>query len=564
MNIQLFSDDQILSEAFRKKIIDEIEGPENKERKRREAAKWEIWRDQVRKFVLDRLKSQGFQQETIEIMNQRATNVNLFKKIVSKKARSYAKGVDRSVPDNVKATADLEAVCCAMDLTGAMKRADRYRKAARNCVVYIYPEQVEDPENAQQLKWTLTAKVYFPHLYDAIPDSKDHERMRCMILSPFADESELSTAPSLAGGDGRNITQYANPAWRRDHVEQTIANAPRDTGAQKKEYVWWTAKYHLTTDDKGVIVSGKTPEGNLNPIKRMPAFICTEEQDGEFWALGGDDLVESTVLLNLKLTDMESILHMQGWGQLVITGEGLSKKDYAIGPQKALELSTDKGASTPTDAKILQHDPHTDEHLKSAEVLVALTLTTNNLSVKTIAADLNASSAASAIAKMVDEADNLDDISEDQDYYGKKEKEALRIAESWLVTLRPTKQLIKELADTAPLLVNEEVTQFHNQEQVFSEAERIANLKARKDLGLDTLVDLIKRDNPGMSDEQATKKALSIHQEKMALEAQAKAQAEKNGGTTQPKPGEQVPSEQDPKEGDPETEDPEEPTGADA
>lgn len=522
MNQHMFTDEQILDQAFRAKLIKEINGSENQNRKKQQSAMLEMLRDQIIKFVLERLKAQGFKDETLAVMVQRATNVNIYKKIVSKKARSYSKGISRQVEESEEATADIEIVAEAMKLTQAMKKADRYRKAAKNCLLYIYPEYIEDPAELGKKVLSLCTKVYFPHLYDAIPDANDHEKMRCVILSPFSDNASAALQPSIGGGDGRNISNYANPIWRPDRIEQTIANSPQDTGSQKREYVFWTAKYHLTTDENGVIIAAKTPEGSKNPINRLPFVNLHEEQDGEFWAMGGDDLVQATVLINLKLTDMEAILHQQGWGQLVITGEGLKKKDFAVGPQVALALDTEKGAQHPTDAKILAHDPHTDQHLKSVEVHVALALTTNNLSVKSVSTNLEASSVASAIAKMVDESENMDDISEDQEFYAGKEKEAFMIAESWLQTLRPTAEVWDILKATKPLNIAEMSCQFHNQEQVVSEAERLQNMKLRKELGIDSIVDLIKKDNPGMSDKQAMAKALKILNERAELEQKAK------------------------------------------
>lgn len=541
--IQLNNDEQILNEAFRKRILEEICSPENKARKRREAAKWEIWRDLIKPFVFERLEAQGFKPATLQIMKQRASNVNLFKKIVSKKARSYAKGVDRSImsdggENDDAATKDLEAVCTAMGLTQAMKRLDKYRHGARNGIGYIYPEKVE---HEGKMLWSLRTKTLYPHLYDVIPDAADHERPRCFILSPFADEASVLEHQSIGSGDGRELRTYSNPAYNRDKMEGC---------AQKREYVWWTAKYHFTTDDKGQIIPAKSGDlkevpgvGNAhaNPINRLPIFnICTE-QDGEYWALGGDDLVDGTVLLNVKLTDMEAILHMQGWGQLVVEGEDLVKKEFQVGPQVAMLLETKSGASTPTKASILSHDPHTDDHLKSAEVHVALLLTTNNLSVKSVSTNLQASSLASALAKMVDEAEVLDDVSEDQEYYGEKEKEAVRIASAWVERLRPTRELIPQLNETKAINVQQMVTYFHKQDQVVTEAERLANLKARQDLGIDTMVDIIKKDNPGMTDKQAEKKLLEIVQER---QKRAELLTPKDG--QEPKPGEEKPIDGEP------------------
>lgn len=544
MKYQMFTDEEILREGFRAKIIKEIQGAENVNRKAQQQAMLEMLRDQIIKFVIERLKKQGFKDETLAVMVQRATNINIYKKIVGKKARSYSKGVDRSAGESEEATSDLEIVAEAMGLTQAMKKADQYRKAAKNCLMYIYPDYIEDPTELGKKVLSLCAKVYFPHLYDVIPDANDREKVKCVILSPFAQDSTAAMEPSINGGDGRNISNYANPIWRPDRVEQTIANSPMDSGAQKREYVWWTAKYHLTTDENGKIIPGKSGAaiqgqsglvGYANPIQRLPFVNLTEEQDGEFWAMGGDDLVQATILLNLKLTDMEAILHQQGWGQLVITGEGLKKKDFAIGPQVALALDTEKGATHQTDAKILSHDPHTEQHMKSAEMHVALALTTNNLSVKSVSTSLDASSYAAAIAKMVDEAENMDDISEDQAYYAGKEKEAMVIGEAWLRELRGTEVLWQPLKETKPLQIAQMNVQYHNQEQVVSEQERLQNMKLRKELGIDSRIDLIKKDNPGMTDKQAMAKALKMMNE----EAELAQKAREMGLAPDPKPGEE-------------------------
>lgn len=528
MNIKMFSDEDVLNQQFRVRIIKELKSNENLKRKEAQKAMLQMLRDKVRDFVLQRLKAQGFMQETLAVMAQRASNVNLFKKIVSKKARSYTKGCSRSVPENDAATADLEIVAEAMNLTGAMKKADRYRKAAKNCLLYVFPEWMEDPAKMGSKVLGLCAKVYFPHLYDVIPDASDPEKMRCLILSPFAGQSSLAIQPSVGNGDGRNIPVYANPVFQADGVDQVIADSPSDAGSGKREYVWWTAKYHFTTDEQGIIIPEKSPTemlgaGPANPIQRLPAIALQEEQDGEFWAEGGEDLLEANILLNLKLTDMEAILHQQGWGQLTITGEDVKKKDFAVGPQVALVLDTAKGATIPTDAKILSHDPHTEQHMKSAEMHVALCLTTNNLSVKSVATNLEASSHAAAIAKMVDESENMDDVSEDQGYYSGIEKQVMLVAESWLQRLRDTAEIWPVLKETKPLEVAEMNVQFHNQEQVVSEQERLANLKLRKELGIDSLVDLIKKDNPGMTDKQAMAKALKVMNENAALAEKARA-----------------------------------------
>ncbi len=87
--MRIFTDEQILDETFRKKIIDEINGQENRDRKLLAARRYEILRDEIKPHVLQLLSTQGFNGETMKIMEARCTSVNIYKKVVSKKARSY-------------------------------------------------------------------------------------------------------------------------------------------------------------------------------------------------------------------------------------------------------------------------------------------------------------------------------------------------------------------------------------------------------------------------------------------------------------------------------------------
>lgn len=515
--IKIFEDREILDIAFRVKIIKEINEKENVDRKRREAQKWEIWRDLIKPHVMKIFEDQGFKPETLKVIDSQCTEINIYKKIISKKARSYTKGVTRTVADSPELTKDLDQMCSAIDLNTSMKRLDRYRQAARNAVGYIYPEKIEysdEDKGEKSEKYTICVKPLFPHLYDIIPDAKDHEKPKCLIISPFVDNAAAGSMQSVGNGDGRNISQ---PLYQRDGVDQTIANSPRDSGAKKREYIWWTATYHFTTDDKGQIIPGKSPQDRLNPIKRLPMVNFAMDQDGEFWAQGGEDVVNGTKLVNLKLTDMGAILHLQGYGQLVITGENIGKNEFQVGPQVAMLMETKQGATVPTDAKLLSHDPQTENHLRSLMAYVALLLTTNNLSVNTVQGDLDASTIASAIAKMVDEADVMDDISEDQEYYGKKEKEVISVVQSWVEVYKPTQQLIPVLNEMQKIPVSKVNTKYHNVEQVITEAEKLDNLQKRKDLGIDREVDLIMKDNPGMSEDEATKRAMAIAEERVKL-----------------------------------------------
>ena len=82
MNTVIFRDEDILNPDFRLAIIKEIEGDENRARKAKALRRFEVFRDQVVKYVMQRLRAQGFKESTIQVMLQRASNISICKKIV--------------------------------------------------------------------------------------------------------------------------------------------------------------------------------------------------------------------------------------------------------------------------------------------------------------------------------------------------------------------------------------------------------------------------------------------------------------------------------------------------
>jgi hypothetical protein len=72
------------------------------------------------------------------------------------------------------------------------------------------------------------------------------------------------------------------------------------------------------------------------------------------------------------------------------------------------------------------------------------------------------------------------------------------------------------------------VIHFNEAPIILSEAEKLANLKARKELGLDTMIDLVMKDNPSFSYEQAEEKLKQILEEKikMAMDSEEESPAQ--------------------------------------
>lgn len=508
--MKLKSEKQVLDQTFRAMVIKEILGPENIERKKESLKRYEIYKDNAVKYVIEGLEKEGLKPETIEQMRNRASNISLCRKVVNKLARTYSGGVNRDAQSegtNVQIS-ELERL---LSFNEKMKKGDRYRELQKNMMFQVVPESVTDPDLADT-RYKLSMRTLLPWQYDVIEDFRDREVSRCIILSDFIDDNYTMTA-STEHEAGIHYAKVGT--FQSNSKDDIIADDPRDANrGEKRKFVWWTDNYHFTTDQSGKILDDPENPETENPIKMLPFANNSEEQDGQFWAVGGNDLIHGSILVNKQVTDMNFIAYLQGYGQWVLMGKNLNDR-ITMGPNNMILLEYDSDDPTPS-AQVISANPPLSDWMAMIEQYVALLLTTNNLSPGNVAMKLDANNFPSGIAMMIEKSEATDDISDKQKAYQDIERKLWRIIAAWQNLYFGTKELTDSFMDIGKLPDDIEVgVSFMDIRPVISEKEKLETLKARKDLGLNTEIELIQRDNPDLSEKEAAEKLLKIKTEKL-------------------------------------------------
>jgi hypothetical protein len=81
----------ILDINYRKQIIKEIEGDENKARKAEMKKRYDIFKDGSKEYVIKQL-SKELEPDTVKEMIARTANLSFLKKIINKKAMVFKDG----------------------------------------------------------------------------------------------------------------------------------------------------------------------------------------------------------------------------------------------------------------------------------------------------------------------------------------------------------------------------------------------------------------------------------------------------------------------------------------
>ena len=514
MKIQ--SQEQILDQTFRAQVIKEILGKENLERKNSAKKTFDLLKDRNKKWVVESLRNENLSNETIATMTNRAGNVSLFRRVVEKLARTYKGGVIRVAESPVQ-TDQIEKIEDLIDLNKQMKKADKWLEAFKNCLAQIVPVKNYRESTPENTRMDLMMRIFAPYQYDVLNYSENPEKGAVFILSDFHDNSkamlDLSTARAKYSGTPRGVNHPEVVAKSSDFVDQTIAD---QDDSKNSEFIWWSDSYHFTTNEKGEVIETKSPEDLLNPIGLNCFVEMNEDQDGVYWAEGGEDLIDSCILVNKLITDMNSIAYQQGWGQPVITGGESLPEKFTIGTQNAIILQYDKERDPAPSVDIIQGNPPIDQWLSLIEQYVALTLSTNSLTPGNVSMKLDANSYQSGIAMMVEQSEANNEIEDKQQYFKAVEHRIWEVITLWMNFLIGKNLASGKFADVGPMSSSDAIMiKFLEIKPPVSEKERLEVMQMRKDLGLDNQLDLIKRDNPDLTEKEAELKLKGIIEEKL-------------------------------------------------
>ena len=497
--MRIKNEQEILKIEVRREIIAEIKGSENQARKHEAYKRYLCYKDKTKDFVVEQLLRQ-FDQSTVEEMQYCVSNISFVRKIIDKLARVYNNGVKREIVGDEQATDNLHGLEKELDFNTSIRLANKFLKLQKNLAFYVKPCPVSMQDGSQ--KYTIKLDAMNPYLYDVVEDYYDRTNPLAYILSDFDYAPTLYTTkdPAYAGRAGSEI-KGVNPQTNRQ--DDIIADDPDD--AKLKGFIWWTPSYHFTTDETGDIISGSEI---VNPIGELPFENFAIDQDGQFWARGGADLIDGSILLNSILTHNQHVAVTQGYGQFYMRGKNLPR-NIKIGPSKAILMEYQEGEPAP-DLGFATASPQIDALRNLVESYIALLLTTNNLSTSAVSSSLSNSTAPSGIAMVIDKAESMEDVNDQRQIFIDNEPAIWRKINKWisvygdsLVDGLKGLSLPENFEDNFVLIFNEAPV-------IVSESEKLANLKARKELGIDSMVDLIMKDNPSFSMEQAEEKLKNI------------------------------------------------------
>lgn len=498
--IKISTDDVILDKTFRAAAIKCFkESPESDARVREAKRRHRVYNDKTREEVLKCLEKE-VSAESLEQMKNRAANISVCRKIVDKLAASYIGGVERTA-ENESDQKAVDELTKLLELNAKMKKLDRSFELQKNAILAILPYRNvdQDATDGDEVQYILKARVYEPNRYDVILDSYDEDAIRVVILEDcdeYSGSKDIVGIPSTSDGHGGVV-----------YPGQNLNNTDKKNTST---FIWWSTKYHFTTNYDGDIISSADEDG-ANPIGTMPLVTVSESSDNNFWSENGSDLIDGSIMINLLLTDMLTIANVQGWGQLVITGKNIPKT-VQVGPHKAIIIDHQDGDPQPSVDYKSSNAP-LESWMSMIEQYTALLLSTNNLSSSDVSGKLDARNPDNGIAMLIEDSQSTIDLEDRQEMYAGKEQRIWEIIRRWQEIYNGS--FAPDFAAIPVLQSSEVIVKFNRTKPVITEEQKLKNIQLREMIGLNTKIELLKLDNPGLTDQQAEEKLKKINEEKL-------------------------------------------------
>ncbi len=504
--IRVMEESQVVADpALRKKIIMDINSPENCARKDEAYRRHLCYKDNTKHYVLTELLKQ-FDPTTVLEMNYSLSNLSLGRKIIDKLARVYSNGVQRKVEPETAQEA-LDEVAKLVDMNRTMKRTNRYLRAHHNTIVGVLPCPYYDNGS---VTYEIKVQAFQPHLYDVIENPHDREKPMFIILSNYKPTVAQGYVPDAASR-GNNSAKVAPVS---DGKDQSVADKKEDEN--NEQYIWWSKKYHFTTNAKGEIIKlpGQLKIDINNPIQDMTFVNFALDQEGSFWAEGGDDIFDGAVRVNCMITNMDHIGVNQGYGQFWMKGKNLPKNVKA-GVNKAILLEQDSKEDPEMSIGFASSNPKLQELKDQVVMYVALLLTTNNLSTRSVSTQLGSGQDfASGISLIIDKAESIEDVQDQRDIFEKNEPEIFKKIQKWQAVYKNslTESYKKYLLPNDFKLS----LKFNDARPIMSEKEKLEVIKLRKELGINRAIELLMIDDPSLTEKQAEERLKVILEEKIS------------------------------------------------
>lgn len=417
----------ILDIGVRKTILNEILGEENQRRKEESLRRFEVYKQNQRRFVMAAL-AQEFSPKTVSTMRT-LTSINLTKRVVDQKASIYREPPLRIFTKGNKqelSPQELQEVTNCYHLGNfnvSFKNANRLFKLQSDQIHLQVVIQGGVP----------IMRVLMPHHLDVIPSIDNPEKGEVFITSVMDRQRLMMNSYS----DIQSIN-LGNRDQYRDLTDQKIADPDDQEKLSQMRFTWWSDEWNFITNGLGEIVDEMNyplqtanEEDVRNPIGIAPFVDVSTAKDYEYWVRSGSNIVDFSIEMGVMLSDLANTMRLNGHIQGVVYAEKVPGS-IAIGPNKWIHIPINPDATIQPSVEMLSPSSQIQQQMDTLQTLIQLMIAQEGLDAKSIAGMGGGQTYSSAIERLLALIERFEASRDDIDSFTLAETRVFEIMKAWI------------------------------------------------------------------------------------------------------------------------------------
>lgn len=405
----------LLDLGQRKRLLDDINSEENKQRKAKSQKEFDVFKGILNKYVVEYLKQQ-FSHTTVKEMPI-ISSINLAKRVVVNEASVYKNEPTRMFLNVSDSQAEeLQGLYSDMNVDAKMAKLNTIYKLQQQGLLQVIPKDGK-----------MMMRCFYAHQYDVIPNDVDPEIADGYIISVFDKQNYNDSMADVQSVKQKPLMGNVY----RDTINQSIADQD-DYKASLERYVVWTKDLNFIMNGKGEILS----ENIVSPLaeyQMMPFIDVAMDKDFEYFVRGNDGVVDFTIQYNGALSDLANVVKMQGWGQAYIKGDkDLMPEALVVGINHVLRLPIDPNSKVDTEFGFVTPNANIDGSIRYVEMLIANFLSSKGLDVSMIATNSGAKqSFSSGVERLLSQIEKFEASKSDFALFKYVEQKLFNLLKVW-------------------------------------------------------------------------------------------------------------------------------------
>jgi transcriptional regulator NrdR family protein len=438
---------------------------------------YQLHEGQVRKFVERALKAEIISTQAYNRAIKRIPNVNIAKKITDKLSKVYAQSPIRFASNQKEL---MEEFATDMCLNEVMSEANKWSNLSRRCAIEIYQEE------GKQMLRVLPAHKFF--VYSDSPKSPNKMTVFCKLLG-----REIKQQTTVVDRNGRRVTN-------EDDIRLVDIIA------------CYTDDEFLIMDSDGHVRKDKMEEMGItserNPFGVIP-FVYINKSNTELIPYPNQTTFDMSVLIPKLLTDLNYAA--QFLSHSIFWAKNADLQGIEFNPDTVVDLGETDGDGNDPEIGTIKPETDIDGVLKLISAQLSIYMSTEGLKSGSIGR-LEAESATSGIAKIIDESDSTEARKEQMKTFRSAEPELwdkfAKIQRYWASTGKvENKQTLDED------FVKGFSIKFAEIKPLESEKEKYEKMKVARDLKLITKKQALKELYPNLPADQLEQRLEELEEE---------------------------------------------------